>query len=890
MMEAHLDTSCCAAPAGGIPASVIGFDMRVRSLPFASAALLSALLSPFAALAQHAFESEIQAYEAQDKTNPPPLGSVVVTGSSSIVKWTTIQTDLAPLDVIPRGFGGSTTDDLDYYLQRIVLVYQPRAVVIYEGENDIDNGQTPTYVANRMAGILGRISAALPNARVYVISIKPSPAHIQLWNGWETYANQLLATLCASDARYTYIDTASHLIYPDLTLVPGAYDTDGVHLSWLGYQKWTDAIRPVLLARELPSTDTTPPSVPTGLTASAQSSSRVDLAWNASTDSGSGVGGYNVFRNGTKIASTTSTSYSDTGLASNTLYTYTLTAYDRMSPNPNVSAQSAPASATTQTTSTPAPTVSLQVNPDTVALGGTTQLTWTSTNASSCTASNGWAGGKPTSGSATSSALSTNTTFTLTCTGAGGTASDSKSVAAVGPPTVSLTVNPATVASGATTQLAWTTNSATSCTASGGWSGTKTPVGSATSGALATNTTFTLTCTGVGGTGSDSKTVTVVAAPTVSLTATPTSVASGAKTQLSWSSTNATSCNASGGWSGGQSTSGTATSGALTASTTFTLTCTGAGGSATANAAVTVTAGPPPPPAPAPTVQLSADTATVAYGGTDQLKWSSTNATSCTASGAWTGSRATSGAEASAALTAAATFTLTCSGSGGDATTSVNVAVSPPPTPTAILTATPASVAPNGTTSLSWTTTDATACTASNGWTGSRPPSGTETSPPLAATTTFALVCTGPGGTSTTSVDVAVAYPQPTVTLSATPSAVTTGAAAKLSWTTQDANDCAASGGWAGKKALAGDEMTAPLATQSAFSLSCSGPGGSANATVMVTVQDAPPPSDTMTVTAKGGGGGGGALDWWDVSALLALLALRRLPDRAQRRRRAVLG
>jgi lysophospholipase L1-like esterase len=859
--------------------------MRVRSWLFAAPALVSALLLPLAALAQHAFENEILAYEAQDRANPPPLGSVVVTGSSTIVKWTTIQTDLAPLDVIPRGFGGSTADDLDYYLQRIVLVYQPRAVVIYEGENDIDNGQTPTYVANRMAGILARITAALPNARVYVISIKPSPFHISLWSGWETYANQLLAALCATDARYTYIDVASHLMYPNGQPIPQYYDTDGVHLTWQGYQAWTNTIRPVLLSQLTPMTDSAPPTVPTGLTAAAQSSSRIDLAWTASSDSGSGVAGYNVFRNGTRLATTTSPTYSDTGLASNTLYTYTVTAFDRVSPNHNESAQSAPASATTQTTATPSPTVSLQVNPSTVAIGGTTQLSWTSTNATSCSASGGWAGAKATSGSATSIALSTNTTFTLTCTGTGGTASDTKSVAAVGPPTVILTVSPASVSSGATTQLSWTTNLATSCTASGGWSGAKPPVGNATSGALSTNTTFTLTCTGVGGTGTDSKTVTVTAAPapTVSLSATPSSVASGTKTQLSWLSTNATSCTASGGWSGGQSTSGSATSSALSTNTTFTLTCTGTGGSATATAAVTVTGAPPPPtpPPPAPTVQLGDDSATLAYGGTEKLTWSSTNATSCTASGAWTGSRAVSGTESTPALTASSTFALTCSGPGGDASTSVTIAVTPPPIPTTTLTASPTSVAPNGTTTLSWTSTDATACTASTGWTGSRAPSGTETSPTLAATTTFDLVCTGPGGKANASVNVTVAYPEPTVTLNATPGTVATGSVAKLSWTTADASDCAASGGWNGKKALAGDEMTAPLATQSVFSLSCSGPGGSADATITVKVQDAPAPSDTMTVTASGHGGGG-ALDWWDVSGLLALLALHRLPDRTR--------
>ena len=155
--------------------------MHLRLWLFVATALVGVLFQPRDALAQHAWESEILAYEAQDRTSPPPLGSVVVTGSSTIQRWSTMRTDLAPLDVIPRGFGGSTTDDLDYYLERVVLVYQPRAVVIYEGDNDIANGRTAQYVADRIAGILARISARLPAARVYVLSIKPSPGR---WFQW----------------------------------------------------------------------------------------------------------------------------------------------------------------------------------------------------------------------------------------------------------------------------------------------------------------------------------------------------------------------------------------------------------------------------------------------------------------------------------------------------------------------------------------------------------------------------------------------------------------------------------------------------------------------------------------------------------------------------------
>ena len=91
-------------------------------------------------------------------------------------------------------------------------------------------------------------------------------------------------------------------------------------------------------------TDTTPPSVPTNLSASAVSSSAINISWTASTDNVA-VTGYRIYRNGTQITTTTSTSYSDTGLTANTSYSYTVSAYDGAG---NVSAQSSSASATTQ--------------------------------------------------------------------------------------------------------------------------------------------------------------------------------------------------------------------------------------------------------------------------------------------------------------------------------------------------------------------------------------------------------------------------------------------------------------------------------------------------------------------------------------------------------------
>jgi Cellulase (glycosyl hydrolase family 5)/Putative Ig domain len=86
-------------------------------------------------------------------------------------------------------------------------------------------------------------------------------------------------------------------------------------------------------------------------------------------------------------------------------------------------------------------------------------------------------------------------------------------------------------------------------------------------------------------------TVTAAAAaanPTVSLSASPASISSGSSATLNWSSTNATSCSASGGWSGAMATSGSMSTGALSSSTTYTLTCSGAGGTTPASASTTV--------------------------------------------------------------------------------------------------------------------------------------------------------------------------------------------------------------------------------------------------------------------------------------------------------------
>lgn len=91
------------------------------------------------------------------------------------------------------------------------------------------------------------------------------------------------------------------------------------------------------------TTDTTAPTAPTNLTATATSATQINLSWTASTDA-VGVTGYKIYRGGTYRHSTTGTSLSYTGLTASTQYCYQVTAYDAAG---NESAKSAQSCATT---------------------------------------------------------------------------------------------------------------------------------------------------------------------------------------------------------------------------------------------------------------------------------------------------------------------------------------------------------------------------------------------------------------------------------------------------------------------------------------------------------------------------------------------------------------
>lgn len=155
----------------------------------------------------------------------------------------------------------------------------------------------------------------------------------------------------------------------------------------------------------------------------------------------------------------------------------------------------------------------------------------------------------------------------------------------------------------------------------------------------------------------------------VSIGASPTALSVGESTTLSWSSSNATGCQASGAWSGTVALSGTRLVTPATAGTfTYALTCNGVAGSTSVVVAALT---------PMPTVSLSLAPKTVLAGQSSTLTWSTTNATACAASGTWAGNRGASGSVVVVpAIAGTYTYSLNCTGDGGAASGAVTLGVS----------------------------------------------------------------------------------------------------------------------------------------------------------------------------------------------------------------------
>jgi len=182
---------------------------------------------------------------------PPRIGEIVCVGSSHMAIWKTVRKDLAPLTIYNFGIGGTTMKDAaDHFARELVIPYKPRAVILYEGSNDIARDMTPAEILGHFRRFYGQVRKALPETRFYVLGIVPSPE--ERFEKWETLeqANTALQKECNTQPWLTFIDTTTGLIGKDGQPRLECFLPKNIHMNAKGYKVWAKAVAPVVVKVE----------------------------------------------------------------------------------------------------------------------------------------------------------------------------------------------------------------------------------------------------------------------------------------------------------------------------------------------------------------------------------------------------------------------------------------------------------------------------------------------------------------------------------------------------------------------------------------------------------------------------------------------------------------
>ena len=209
--------------------------------------LIIALMFGARTFAQSGFpyDNEIRDFKHQDSLSFPKPNGILFIGSSSIRKWTDLEQRFAGKPIIRRGVGGCELSQLvKYYTPYILFPYHPRKIFIYAGENDIAAGETADSVFTNFKTLWVMIRKQLPNAKIYFMSIKPSPSRVEHYSEF-IKANTLIKKYLAGRSHSLFVDVDTAIYKPgtgkpDSTL----FEKDYLHLNSSGYDRWQKVLEP----------------------------------------------------------------------------------------------------------------------------------------------------------------------------------------------------------------------------------------------------------------------------------------------------------------------------------------------------------------------------------------------------------------------------------------------------------------------------------------------------------------------------------------------------------------------------------------------------------------------------------------------------------------------
>jgi len=194
---------------------------------------------------QDRFEKKVVEYEAGDKASPPPRDAILFAGDSQFYRWKTIHEDLAGYTLINRGIDSFQMPDLIHYVDRLVLPYAPRLIVLHVGGNDVHNGRTPAQLLADFQRFVGLVRARYPDVKIVYSSITPGPGR---WDEapQRVAANRAIQQYIATQPSLAFVDLWSAMLTPDGRPREDLWVEDRVHPNHAGYLIRVKLTQPLL--------------------------------------------------------------------------------------------------------------------------------------------------------------------------------------------------------------------------------------------------------------------------------------------------------------------------------------------------------------------------------------------------------------------------------------------------------------------------------------------------------------------------------------------------------------------------------------------------------------------------------------------------------------------
>lgn len=191
------------------------------------------------------WDKEFKMFDKEDSMANKRSNVILFTGSSSIRMWKDLRKDLDNMNVLNRGFGGSTYKELSKNIERLVFRYNPDKVFIYSGDNDIAVGLSAEEAFSDFKDVYNTISSRLPNTQIYIISAKPSPSRLSLVPEMKKM-NSYIKNYLQNQENGAYVDVFTPMLNKEGEPDKKLFLEDMLHMNKKGYAIWTKAIKPYL--------------------------------------------------------------------------------------------------------------------------------------------------------------------------------------------------------------------------------------------------------------------------------------------------------------------------------------------------------------------------------------------------------------------------------------------------------------------------------------------------------------------------------------------------------------------------------------------------------------------------------------------------------------------